>query len=44
MEVAPGEARKGGTLDSPFATAESRPFTGHMLDLPKGGISDAAIQ
>jgi pilus assembly protein CpaC len=44
MEVAPGETRKGGTLDSPFATAESRPFTGHMLDLPKGGISDAAIQ
>jgi hypothetical protein len=43
-EVAPAEARTGGAQTSHFVKAESRPFTGHMLDLPKGGISDAAIQ
>ncbi|MCK9918477.1 type II and III secretion system protein family protein [Microbacteriaceae bacterium K1510] len=43
-EIAPAEARKGGAAPSHFVKAESRPFTGHMLDLPKGGISDGAIQ
>ncbi|WP_162827067.1 type II and III secretion system protein family protein [Pseudolabrys taiwanensis] len=43
-EIAPSEARIGGAQQSHFAKAESRPFTGHMLDLPKGGISDGAIQ
>lgn len=43
-EISPPEARKGGAQASHFVKAQSRPFTGHMLDLPKGGISDAAIQ
>lgn len=43
-EIKPEEARVGSPLQAHFAKAESRPFTGHMLDLPKGGISDAAIQ
>lgn len=42
-EITPEEARAGSPLQAQFANAEARPFTGHMLDLPRG-ISNAAIQ
>ena len=42
-EVTREEARQLSPETARFAAAAGRPFTGHMLDLPKGG-SDAAIR
>ncbi len=43
MEITKEEGRAGSPLQAQFANAGGRPFTGHMLDLPKG-VSSAAIQ
>lgn len=43
-DVPRAEARAPTTAGAQFADAGSLPFTGHMLDLPHRGISDAAIQ
>jgi pilus assembly protein CpaC len=43
-EVTPKEARQLPPASARFATAAKAPFTGHMLDLPSWGISDAAIR
>ena len=43
-EVTREQARALTPVAARIATAGERPFTGHMLDLPKGGTSDAAIQ
>jgi pilus assembly protein CpaC len=43
MEITKEEGRAGSPLQAQFANARGRPFTGHMLDLPKG-VSNAAIQ
>jgi len=43
MEVTREEARKLTPVTARFAVAGDRPFTGHMLDMPKGE-SNAAIQ
>jgi pilus assembly protein CpaC len=42
-ELSHQEARALTVPEAQFVAAESRPFTGHMLDLPRG-ISDAVIQ
>ena len=42
-EVTREEARKLTPATARIAIAGAQPFTGHMLDLPKG-VSDAAIQ
>jgi len=42
-EVTREEARALTPVTARVASAGTRPFTGHMLDMPKG-ISDAAIQ
>lgn len=42
-EIKPEAGRNASPLQTQFANAEGRPFTGHMLDLPRG-ISNAAIQ
>lgn len=41
-ELTPKQARALTPVSARVAGAESRPFTGHMLDMP-GGISNAAI-
>jgi pilus assembly protein CpaC len=43
-EVTPKEARQLPPESARLATAAKAPFTGHMLDLPSWGISDAAIR
>ena len=43
MEVSRAKAAKLTPTAARFAAAEQQPFTGHMLDMPKGA-SDAAIQ
>ncbi len=43
-EIPPADSRGKGPMPPQFANAGTKPFTGHMLDLPRGGISDAAIQ
>jgi pilus assembly protein CpaC len=43
-EVTRQEARTLTPASARIAAAESQPFTGHMLDMPKWGISNAAIQ
>jgi pilus assembly protein CpaC len=43
-EVTREEAKAFTPVTARIAAAGERPFTGHMLDLPKGGISNAAIQ
>lgn len=42
-EIGPEEGRKASLTQPKIVNAEARPFTGHMLDLPRG-ISNAAIQ
>jgi pilus assembly protein CpaC len=42
-EVTRRQARALGPSEASFVTANQQPFTGHVLDLPKG-ISDAIIQ
>ncbi|MBI3702488.1 MAG: type II and III secretion system protein family protein [Rhizobiales bacterium] len=43
-EVSREEARSLTPAAARLVAAESLPFTGHMLDMPKWGISNAAIQ
>jgi pilus assembly protein CpaC len=43
-EVTREEARALTPATARIAAAGAQPFTGHMLDMPKWGISDAAIQ
>ncbi|MBI2714214.1 MAG: type II and III secretion system protein family protein [Rhizobiales bacterium] len=43
-EVTREEARALTPATARIATAGAQPFTGHMLDMPKWGISNAAIQ
>jgi pilus assembly protein CpaC len=43
MEVTREEARKLTPVTARIAVAGDRPFTGHMLDMPKGE-SNAAVQ
>ena len=43
-EVTREEARALTPAAARIAAAEAQPFTGHMLDMPKWGISNAAIQ
>jgi pilus assembly protein CpaC len=43
-EVTRQEARTLTPVTARIAAAETQPFTGHMLDMPKWGISNAAIQ
>jgi pilus assembly protein CpaC len=43
-EVTREEARALTPVTARIAAAGAQPFTGHMLDMPKWGISDAAIQ
>jgi pilus assembly protein CpaC len=42
-EVTRAKARSLTPVTARIAAAEARPFTGHMLDMPRG-ISDAAVQ
>jgi len=42
-EVTRAEARALSPISAQIAVAESRPFTGHMLDMPRR-VSDAAVQ
>jgi len=43
-EITRQEARALTPATARIAAAGAQPFTGHMLDMPKWGISDAAIQ
>ena len=43
-EVTREEARAMAPATARIAAAGAQPFTGHMLDMPKWGISNAAIQ
>jgi pilus assembly protein CpaC len=43
-EVTREEARALTPATARIVAAEAQPFTGHMLDIPKWGISDAVIQ
>jgi pilus assembly protein CpaC len=43
-EVTRKEAKALSPATATIVAAGSHPFTGHMLDIPRGGISDAAIQ
>ena len=42
-ELSRAQARSLTPVQARIAAAEARPFTGHMLDMPRG-ISDAAVQ